>query len=653
MATYYVANSGSDSNNGTSTGTPWQTITKVNAASLNPGDSVLFNRGDTFYGSLTISHAGTSVNNITFGAYGTGANPILTGFVTTSGWVNAGGGIWTYTDSGLGSTVNVVTVNGTVQGYGRFPKTGYNTYSTFSGTTSITDSGLSNSPSYVGGEVVIRKTHYTLTRGTISGQSSGVITYSAIGGGTQTPTANFGYFIQNHINCCTQLFDWTYNPATYTISMYFGANNPTSYTILASKIDTVVSFSGTGKNYNYFNNLTVQGGNSYNFNLAYYNTNCTITNCNIYYAGIKGVLVNTGSQYNTISTCVFNNCVNNSIFCADSVNNTIYNNQINNTAVVPGLAQSSDGSTGYGAETAITVAYASTCTGNSITYNTITNVGGSGLFGALKTGNTIQYNQVTNTNTVLDDGGGLYFNISGVNSSSNLIDSNIIYSLAGANTGTTTSGAALTHGIYFDTASIGFTCSNNVCYNCSYSGMYLHGTSYGAVTGNIFYNNGYTQVYMQDNAGTKPNNMTITGNVLFAKSGQLIYFLANYTNITVDLATSIGTINNNAYCRPSGETNDIVSHYTTDHLFSLSTWQSTYGYDGGSNITPTNLGNAELFVTNPSTPIQTLTGTWTDMFGNSKNGTISIPSYSAILLLQTSTGGGATILIYGIKIAFV
>ena len=39
---YYVSNSGSDSNNGTSTSTPWKTIAHVDAHTFNPGDSVLF-----------------------------------------------------------------------------------------------------------------------------------------------------------------------------------------------------------------------------------------------------------------------------------------------------------------------------------------------------------------------------------------------------------------------------------------------------------------------------------------------------------------------------------------------------------------------------------------------------------------------------------
>ena len=52
---YYVSSSGNDSANGLSSSTPWQSISKVNSvfSSLNPGDRILFKRGDVFYGTLS------------------------------------------------------------------------------------------------------------------------------------------------------------------------------------------------------------------------------------------------------------------------------------------------------------------------------------------------------------------------------------------------------------------------------------------------------------------------------------------------------------------------------------------------------------------------------------------------------------------------
>ncbi|MEX0274810.1 MAG: sulfatase-like hydrolase/transferase [Flavobacteriaceae bacterium] len=77
--TYYVSSSGSDTNDGLSENTPWQTLDKVRNASINPGDQVFFKRGDVFVGQLRPSYSGSGGHPITFAAYGTGDKPVLTG----------------------------------------------------------------------------------------------------------------------------------------------------------------------------------------------------------------------------------------------------------------------------------------------------------------------------------------------------------------------------------------------------------------------------------------------------------------------------------------------------------------------------------------------------------------------------------------------
>lgn len=83
--TYYVAGTGgSDSNNGQSSGAAWATIAKVNATTFVPGDTILFQRGATFTSAVLLCvNSGTSVNRITYGAYGTGAKPVLNGSAGT------------------------------------------------------------------------------------------------------------------------------------------------------------------------------------------------------------------------------------------------------------------------------------------------------------------------------------------------------------------------------------------------------------------------------------------------------------------------------------------------------------------------------------------------------------------------------------------
>lgn len=96
--TYYVdATLGLDTNSGLTQALPWQTIAKVNAATLLNGDSVLFRRGERWRENLILSYSGISGRPITFGAYGTGNKPIIDGTDVIAGWALDSGAIYKVT----------------------------------------------------------------------------------------------------------------------------------------------------------------------------------------------------------------------------------------------------------------------------------------------------------------------------------------------------------------------------------------------------------------------------------------------------------------------------------------------------------------------------------------------------------------------------
>lgn len=78
-ADYYIDPTGNDSNSGTSAATAWQSLSKVNGTIFQPGDNVLFKRGGTWVGTLSPQGSGNSTSQITLGAYGTGAKPLING----------------------------------------------------------------------------------------------------------------------------------------------------------------------------------------------------------------------------------------------------------------------------------------------------------------------------------------------------------------------------------------------------------------------------------------------------------------------------------------------------------------------------------------------------------------------------------------------
>lgn len=75
---YYVdSENGNDTNNGTSEGTAFQTIEKINSIEFQLGDQILFKCGGTWTGALMPKGSGEEGNPITIGSYGEGPKPVL------------------------------------------------------------------------------------------------------------------------------------------------------------------------------------------------------------------------------------------------------------------------------------------------------------------------------------------------------------------------------------------------------------------------------------------------------------------------------------------------------------------------------------------------------------------------------------------------
>ncbi len=84
MAIFYVNTASTGTGDGTTTAiigaqAAFKTIAEVNASSFSAGDSILFNKGCTWREQLTVPSSGSAGLPITFGAYGSGENPIING----------------------------------------------------------------------------------------------------------------------------------------------------------------------------------------------------------------------------------------------------------------------------------------------------------------------------------------------------------------------------------------------------------------------------------------------------------------------------------------------------------------------------------------------------------------------------------------------
>jgi hypothetical protein len=107
--TYYISTTGNDASNGLTPSTAWKTMAKVNVTSFKPGDSILFKRGDIWNlfnenntTGLVADNSGKKGSRIVYGAYGTGAKPIITAKHSVPAWDTPGiwkrnGDVWNMT----------------------------------------------------------------------------------------------------------------------------------------------------------------------------------------------------------------------------------------------------------------------------------------------------------------------------------------------------------------------------------------------------------------------------------------------------------------------------------------------------------------------------------------------------------------------------
>ena len=652
--TYYISNDGNDSNSGTDASSPWQTINRLNSASLSAGDNVLFRRGDTFYGSIVASNSGRSGSPVTYGAYGSGNKPVITGFTNVTSWTNKGGNIWESTNpvSTL-SSLNMVVINGVNTPMGRYPNasTSYpflpnffhfqSSTGTGNGNSSITSSDLSGGANWTGAEVVVRVNSWTYDRETISSQSGSTLNYVGQATVADVPLANgWGFFIQNDIKTLDVQNEWYYNPTTKKISIY-SVGMPTN--VQVSTVETLF--------YLYSNIPPVNSTTIDNLNFVGANTNplwisgnltFSVTNCNISYAGEEGLMLYGGGiQTGIINNNAFSNCGSSSIFSTGDVSSlSIKNNSIVGSGII----------SGYKADDHTYGGVVLSSPNSIVQYNSIDS---SAYCSIIFTGNNIQIrnNFINHSNLVRDDGGAIYTGFQ--NQTGKVIDGNIILNSVGNANGKRVGTEPAAYGIFIDGFGANVRITNNTIANCTSAGINLHDAQNIVVDNNTAYNNGtlgfwgngnfFVQADASEFTGYVRNN-SVTNNIFFAKSaGQnsLNYYADPNGNNNV---TTFGKLDNNFYAKPIAVSSAITSSQNIGNgPMDLSQWQSISGQDANSKqssvpISDVNNIRFEYNASNQSKTVS-LDANYVDVKGNNYNGSITLAPYSSAVLIRN---GAAT-----------
>jgi parallel beta-helix repeat protein len=532
---YYVSAAGSDANTGLTSAAAWKTISKVNSSFgiIVAGDSILFRRGDIFYGALVVGKSGSSGKPIIFSAYGTGAKPLISGFTTLSSWSSVGNGIYQSAAPGGKASMNMVTLNDLPQALGRYPNAdaadfGYLKYESFSGLTSITDNELTSAVNWTGAEVVIRKNLWGIDRCKITGHSGGTLTYANTSAG-ETPHNNYGYFIQKDPRTLDQLGEWYFNSSSKNLQMYFGTASPSSYTIKASTIDTL--FIINTKSYINVSNIAFEGANG--MTIYVNNTNdINIQNCDINNAGEMGIMSQNIANL-LIDGCTTNHILSNAFKLNNShvSNATVRNCVVKNTGTLRGM-----GLNGGHAYKAIIAFGLSNVT---VAYNRVDTTGFVGI--EFEGSNvTINNNVVNYFNFVKDDAGGIYTwsgssdAVPGVVTTNRVIKNNIVMNGIGSPSGPGNNGS-FTSGIHLDGRSVNIDVLNNTLFNNSKHGIHCNNAVGVNIKGNTFFNNTDGVSVMRWAATGQIKNLAIKNNICYAKAKTQTNF--TYTNNAINEPT--------------------------------------------------------------------------------------------------------------------
>lgn len=630
---YYIAASGDDSNSGISSASPWKTLNKLNSffRSLQPGDKVLFNKGDVFYGNIVISQSGSLDNPIIISSYGTGTNPVITGFTNVTSWTNLGGNIWESNNTlGTIASSNMVAINGINTAKGRTPnENSYYNITSFASTSPYSITTTSALINWAGADVIVRKGMPGENKGLVNSVTGGTVNWTDYITQGPVQSAGFGFFFNNDIRTLDVQNEWYYNPVNHKLDIY-SVGAPTA-TVEVATVDNVINNAG-------FDYITIDGLNitGAGFDLISYTgitDSVKFLNCTLQYCGDIGIKTNGGSAI--VKNCTIKDVGKSGTELTGSYSYLGYNNVLN-AGIVHG--QSNWGIRNNGLYTVTT--------NSVIEYNTIKNCGTDGIAAACSF-YTVQYNRVDSTLLANTDNGGIY--IGGSSRVYGIIDHNIVSNAVGYLLGTPHAndnpGGFNAVGIYIDEGVRHVTVTNNTAFNCGEDGFKLHSytgsghlnSDSNRIENNTFYNNGVNQILIQNNNSGLPMFAdTFRYNINFSKSATQWALNVNDQNNNI---AGLGVIDYNFYVRPMDNGNIIQIQTTNTSPGNLSAWQSLSSFDAHSVVTPKTITNTNnlLFKYNATSApvnINLNTTNYVDALGKIYKDSVTLNPYSSIILIK-------------------
>ncbi|MEA3468039.1 MAG: right-handed parallel beta-helix repeat-containing protein [Thermodesulfobacteriota bacterium] len=531
---------------GTSTANAWQKVSKVNGKEFNPGDIILFKRGEVWHEPLVIPSSGTASLPITFGAYGSGDRPLLDGtysdFPQALQWAHVAGNIYKTTQPSWPNNPGLLLYEGVAK-------------------PPITTLQFPSVPIALKKGAVLMQTdaHYSnlwvtsKSVNTVSGitfftiyENENVYARQLNANGQEIQLGLLGHpEIISSLASLTEPGHWYWQ--NNTIYLY-SATHPSFIDVKIAQLETGIN--SAHKDHLIIKDIAVQG-----------------------YKGIGVYLF--GTEESVVQNMHVSNIGSSShqtgILIHNSKNNTIINNRVE-SALRVGIA--------------IFAANAQPFShGNTVTGNTVLNSGSAGislssngpLIANTVENNKIIGNTVSNANALSYDAAGIYALFVG---GGNTIQSNTILN-CGSNE-LRSSGIMIEGGT---SPSIKpFLIDRNTIENNSLAGIAVSGKNH-VITNNTLRNNGVpswenAQMLFFPSFGANASGCTVDNNIMEAASNQFLVSVLD----AMGHVSPPHIINNNTYCS-TNTTPFCWSYSTCSGPLDFNSWKIVSGHDSDSSFT--------------------------------------------------------------------
>jgi hypothetical protein len=575
--TYYVSPSGSDSNSGTTQALAWRTIARVqqHMQQINAGDQILFQRGGTYPGTLSIGRSGTASQPIVVGTYGSGEKPIISGGVPVTGWTQHQGNIWRAPFTG---NPKYLMVNNSPMTLARHPNTGW-LRNVQGSTTTISAPAVLNQPNghWNGAEVVIRTTNWSYENSMVSNFSNGTLTFAPILVNLQND--DWGFFIRGKLSALDMVGEWYHDPATNQLYLWAPANADPNDLLVEACIHQHGVVPGWQREHMRIQDLIFQGQTAAGISTEVAH-HVTVTGCTFRY--LYKAISSSGSNNQYL-----NNTMHRTYATAVSVygepNTVVEGNVLTDIAIDPGMGENWWGYMGL------------RVTGNGavIRNNRLNNVGYIGIIAENNT--LVERNVVQHATSILNDGAGIAFD----HADGITIRDNIVVDMDCDLTSVATSHYVyykIGFGIYFGNTSIrNATVERNTVARCDGAGIHVDHTmvsSGNIIRNNVLFDNGI-QLSLSDfsnNSGTGATppyhvpqfNGQYTGNILFSIRPEQLTM--RHYNVYSSQPVNFGTFSNNHYFSPYEELSIYINNTFSGkrEYFTLEQWKASRGVDVNS-----------------------------------------------------------------------